>query len=346
DDAPWTTRRLLSWIRTHLESRKIDSPRICAELLVSAAIGAERLRLYMEPDRLASEEERSTLREWVRRASAHEPVQYLVGEAWFHGHRFEVDSSTLIPRPSTETLVEVSAELLQDVSPTGLRVLEPCTGTGCAGLALLRLLDRPHRAAARMREVDEAILADVERLSAAMDGASDAPDDAPEPAGEPSEPVIGTLPGESASVVATDLVPAAVALATRNAAAMTLGDRFDARVGSLYEPLREAERGSFDLILANPPYISDAEFARSPLNVREHEPATALRGGVDGLDVMRPLVADAPRWLRPGGVLAVEAQYDQADAVRGLMETAGFREISVRRDLDDHERVIVGRLPQ
>ena len=53
DDAPWTTRRLLSWIRTHLESRKIDSPRICAELLVSAAIGAERLRLYMEPDRLA-----------------------------------------------------------------------------------------------------------------------------------------------------------------------------------------------------------------------------------------------------------------------------------------------------
>ncbi|MEE2895514.1 MAG: hypothetical protein VX726_07185 [Planctomycetota bacterium] len=99
EDGPWTTRRLLQWIRTHLESRRIDSPRVCAELMVAAAIGSERLRLYMEPDRHASDEERDLLRDWVRRASRHEPVQYLVGEAWFHGLRFEVDSSTLIPRP-------------------------------------------------------------------------------------------------------------------------------------------------------------------------------------------------------------------------------------------------------
>ena len=194
-----------------------------------------------------------------------------------------------------------------------------------------------------MREVDEAILADVARLSAAMNASADSSEDSPDSDEAASTSVIGTLPGESAVVVATDVVPAAVALATRNAAAMTLGDRFDARVGSLYEPLHATEQGTFDLILANPPYISDAEFKRSPLNVRNHEPASALRGGVDGLDLMRPLVAEAPRWLREGGFLAVEAQYDQADAVRGLMEAAGFRDITVRRDLDDHERVIAGR---
>ena len=119
-----------------MESRDVDSPRICSELMVSTAIRCERLRLYMEPDRVATEAERETLRDWVRRASLHEPVQYLVGEAWFRGHRFEVDSSTLIPRPSTETLVEVAAAHLAGLDHPPL-ILEPCTGTGWAGIALL-----------------------------------------------------------------------------------------------------------------------------------------------------------------------------------------------------------------
>ena len=337
EDSPWTTRRLLQWIRTHLESRKIDSPRICAEMLVSSAIGSERLRLYMEPDRIATEEERETLREWVRRASADEPVQYLVGEAWFQGHRFEVNSSTLIPRPSTETLVEVSSERLLGCEHSPV-IFEPCTGTGCAGLSLLRLLDRPHRAAARMREADQAILADVARLAAAVGEKVD--QDGAEGGG--SEPILGILPGESARVIASDLVPAAVALAQRNASSLGLSDRFETRIGSLYESLKPSEEGMFDLILSNPPYVSDAEYERCPPNVRLHEPATALRGGVDGLDLVRPLISEASRWLRSGGFFVIEVQFDQASKVSSLMEAAGFANCSIHRDSDDHERVVSG----
>ncbi|MAC19725.1 MAG: protein-(glutamine-N5) methyltransferase, release factor-specific [Phycisphaerae bacterium] len=337
EDSSWTTRRLLRWIRTHLEAQEIDSPKICAEMLVSAAIGSERLRLYMEPDRVATEEERATLREWVRRACGDEPVQYLVGEAWFHGHRFEVNSSTLIPRPSTETLVEVSLERLHGCGHSPV-IFEPCTGTGCAGLSLLRLLDRPHRAAARMREADQAILADVARLAAAVGEKVDSDD----PPGAGAEPILGTLPGESARVVASDLVPAAIALAQRNAAALGLADRFETRIGSLYEPLKPSEAGIFDLILTNPPYVSDAEYQRCPPNVRLHEPASALRGGADGLDLVRPLIAEAPRWLRSGGFLAIEIQFDQASEVARLMESAGFADCAIHRDSDDHERVLSG----
>lgn len=335
-DDPWTTRRLLAWIRSHLAEREVDSPRVCAELLVSAAIGAERLRLYMEPDRPATDAERRLLRDWVRRAGEHEPVQYLVGEAWFHGLRFEVDASTLIPRPSSETLVEVAAERLRGIHHP-VRILEPCTGTGCVGVALLRLLDRPHRAASRLREADEAIRADVARLVAATGGELE--EDGAD--GDPAE--ITVLPGELASLVATELVPAAAGLAGRNIAAHGLGDRAEVRVGSLYQPLADREQATFDLIVANPPYVSDAEYAACPRNVKDHEPATALRGGPDGLDLVRPLVADAGRWLRPGGVIALEIQYDQAETVRRLLDEAGFGDVQVRRDFEGHDRVVSGK---
>lgn len=333
---PWTTRRLLKWIRDHLEAREVDSPRVCSELMVSAATGCERLRLYMEPDRVATDTERETLREWVRRASLHEPVQYLVGEAWFRGHRFEVDSSTLIPRPSTETLVEVAAGRLAGLAHPAM-IFETCTGTGCAGLALLSDLDRPHKAAARMREADEAIRADAVRLAAAVGEKVD-PDGS-------EESLVRELPGESSRVVATDVVAAAISLARRNAEGMGLADRFEARIGSLFEPLQPGERGTFDLILANPPYVSDVEFERCPANVKDHEPATSLRGGADGLDVIRPLVAESPRWLRPGGTLALEVQFDQGARVTGLLKESGFVDVEVRRDGEGHERVVVGTLP-
>ena len=192
-----------------------------------------------------------------------------------------------------------------------------------------------------MREADEAIRADAARLAASV--GESLGDGMPEQEG--GEPLVRQLPGESARVVATDVVPAAISLAIRNAESLGLADRFDARVGSLFEPLRPVEEGAFDLVLANPPYVSDAEYERCPPNVRDHEPSTSLRGGVDGLDVIRPLVATSTRWLRPAGALAVEMQFDQGEPVAALFRKAGFQEIEVRRDVDGHERVVMGRLP-
>lgn len=352
---------------THLEERGVDSPAVCADMLLSAAIGAERLRLYMEPDRLASDEERATLRDWVKRAATHEPVQFLVGEAWFHQIRIEVDSSTMIPRPATETLVEVGHRRL-DASTDSARILDLCTGTGCVSIALLNLIDRPQRAAARMQEAEQAARAELVRLSSALGAAGGTGGNEGEPDGavgmehdpaidesianEPSsnaeegEPVAAGESGSflHASVVATELVNEAVELARRNAARHLHADRIDVRQGSLYDPVTPEERSSFDLIISNPPYISDVEFERCPPNVRDHEPATALRGGKDGLDVIRRVIEEAPVWLAPGGVLAIEMQYDQASAVRSLFGAAGFGDIEVHQDVDELDRVVSGRL--
>lgn len=359
DTEPWTTRRLRTWIRDHLAAREVDSPAVCADLLLASALGSERLRLYMEPDRVATEEERSTLRDWVQRASIHEPVQYLVGECWFRGLRIEVDASTMIPRPATETLVEVGHDRITRTGAKA-RILDLCTGTGCIPIALLTSIDRPHRAAARLEEADAVVRADLARLKAAVgmdadestppsgeegaveasaDPASDSAEDFVE-SGAPTQVALEA----GASVIATELVPEAVALANRNIASHGYSDRVEIRPGSLFDPLRPEERGTFDLIVSNPPYVSDAEFEKCPPNVRDHEPATALRGGRDGLDLIRRIVAEAPTWLAPGGGLAIEIQYDQADRVRDCFVEAGFTDLRVDRDVDDLDRVVSGRV--
>ena len=350
DTEPWTTRRLRTWIRDHLAAREVDSPAVCADLLLASALGSERLRLYMEPDRVATEEERSTLRDWVQRASVHEPVQYLVGESWFRGLRIEVDASTMIPRPATETLVEVGHGR---ITRTGAKakILDLCTGTGCIPIALLTSIDRPHRAAARLEEAEAAARADLARLRSAvgMDATEASPPSGDDPA--TAEDPIGSGSSDQlsldagAAVIAIELVAGAVELANRNIATHAYSDRIEVRQGSLFDALRPEERGTFDLIVSNPPYVSDAEFEKCPPNVKDHEPATALRGGRDGLDLVRRIVAEAPAWLAADGGLAVEIQYDQAERVRDCFVDAGFVEVRLDRDADELDRVVSGRHP-
>jgi release factor glutamine methyltransferase len=126
--------------------KDLDSPRLSAELLLSHVIGCERLRLYMDADRPATALERENLRELVGRALSHEPVQYLVGKAFFFGLPFKVDQRVLIPRPATETIVE---HVLQHARATpgfggasgdGLLIADVCTGSGCIAIALAKHL--------------------------------------------------------------------------------------------------------------------------------------------------------------------------------------------------------------
>ena len=105
-----------------------------------------------------------------------------------------------------------------------------------------------------------------------------------------------------ARVDAVDLSPAALEVAARNVARHGVGGRLALHLGDVYAPLGERR---YDLIVSNPPYVSDAEMDALPQEYR-HEPDMALRAGRDGLDVVRRLLAGAPRHLEPGGLLAVE----------------------------------------
>lgn len=140
-DGAWTSRKLLDWTAGHLERKGVDSPRLAAEMLLAHVLETPRIQLYADLDRPAGPLERAAFRELVERAAAHEPVQYLVGVAHFFSMRFEVADDVLIPRPSTETLVE---HVIQHARRTpGFRqpaIADLGAGSGAIAVALAKHL--------------------------------------------------------------------------------------------------------------------------------------------------------------------------------------------------------------
>lgn len=139
--ARWTTRSLLAWMRDAFTKADLDSPRLFSEMLLAHVLECDRLRLYMEADRPASPEERDRLRDLVARALRHEPVQYLVGEAWFYSLPFRVDRRVLIPRPSSETIVELALRHARaEPGFDRARFADIGVGSGCLSVAMLKNL--------------------------------------------------------------------------------------------------------------------------------------------------------------------------------------------------------------
>ena len=141
----------------------------------------------------------------------------------------------------------------------------------------------------------------------------------------------------SATLHATDLSPDALALAAENATRHALTDRIVFHQADLLPP----DDAQFDLIIANLPYIPAEEIASLSPEVR-HDPASALDGGTDGLDLIRRLIETAPDRLAPGGALLLEIGLGQADAVNTLLSARKFRDISVRPDYQNIPRFAVG----
>ena len=335
-DGPWTVRRLLGWIAGFLKEREVDSPRHVAEALLADVLKVERLKLYMEPDRELAGDELAALRALVARAGRHEPVQFLVGRWTFFGRDFKVAPCTLIPRPCTETLVERALEWYRarhaERGAGAVRVLDLCTGTGCIAVSIalgMKAIARPSNAGCKPLRGERAAVDALPTISIGE-----------EPAAAAAAVTAETAAGDI-SVVATDVVREAVELARDNA--RQLGVAIDVLAGDLWGALAHGDR--FDLIVSNPPYVTDAEYAALDRNVREYEPASALRGGADGLDFVRRIVDGAAERIAPGGMLLIEIGWKHGDAARALVSGAvhgkNWEQVDVLKDGDGIDRVLV-----
>ena len=281
---PWTIGKVVSWATDDFRARGFETPRLEAEVLLAHALSVPRMTILIEPARPLAPDELARYRGLISRRRTREPVAYLTGAREFYGRSFAVDASVLIPRPDTETLVDVALARTAARSLYG-RALDLCTGSGCVAITLCR--ERP-----------------------------------------------------TWRVTGTDLSSAALAVARRNAHA--LGAHTLALLeGDLYGPVAGQK---FELVTANPPYIPDAEIETLDADVRSFEPRMALSGGPDGHALNRRVIAEAPRVLVKGGVLAVEIMAGTADAVSEMFVTAGFREVVAARDYGGNDRVVSGIL--
>ena len=142
--------------------------------------------------------------------------------------------------------------------------------------------------------------------------------------------------GPFARVIATDVMADALAVARHNVA--QVGAPVELRHGDLLDPLTGE---SVHAVVANPPYLTDAEYAALDPSVREFEPRAALVGGHDGMAYIRRLVEEGNVILVPGGLLAMELDCERAAATADLARRAGWRNVRVERDLFGRPRYLL-----
>lgn len=310
--AVWTVSSLLATAAGYLAQHGSPSARLDAELLLARVLGVERMTLYLDGNRPLAAPEIGAFRHLIRRRARHEPVAYILGRAHFRYLELEVTPAVLVPRPETEELVDRAFAWL-DTHPLALAEPHPLSPAeapaGSAGRDADALgsssLEAPPR------------IADVGTGSGAI--------------------ALSLASERGLRVLAVDSSGGALAVAAGNRERLGLGERIELREGDLLWGIAD---GSLRLVLSNPPYVSDQEMQELPPDVAGYEPQTALRGGPDGLDVIRRLLPDALRALSPGGRLLLEVGVEQAAAVVALGREAGFCCADVYRDLSGKERIV------
>ena len=303
-------REALRWGEQALDQSALDSPRLDAEILLAHALGMTRAQLHAHTQSQLSSAELDCYRQLIERRARREPVAYIVGHQEFYGLDLFVDSRVLIPRPETELLVEKAIEISQRQSV----VADVCKS---------RRSERRLSSEVYRNQASGSVVADVGTGSGAI-----------------AVSLAVHLP--QAQVYATDASPAALEVAACNCRRHGVEDRVRLLQGHLLEPLPEP----VDLIVANLPYVSQAELAQLPPEISRYEPREALDGGPDGLDCIRRLLVQVGVHLKSRGIVLLEIGATQGQAVIALAERHfPAARVEISRDYAGLDRVVIVRTP-
>ena len=147
---------------------------------------------------------------------------------------------------------------------------------------------------------------------------------------------------KDARVTLADISQEAMAVAKKNIAAQKLSGRVSCvRADALGEPA--AFLGEFDMIVSNPPYVTEQEMEELQSSVKDYEPHLALYGGADGLDFYRAIAENYAKCLKPGGYLCFEFGMGQGDDVCSILEMNGYTILERSRDYNDRERAVLAQ---
>lgn len=142
----------------------------------------------------------------------------------------------------------------------------------------------------------------------------------------------------NAKLIATDLSETALSIAKTNAASLNLAPRVSFHQGGWWDAVPAGQ--TFDMVLSNPPYITNAAMETLDHEVLGYDPDMALRGGADGLDAYKIIIAGASPHLAPKGWLGLEIGFDQAEALENLLKSGPWTNIHVDQDLSGLDRVV------
>ena len=319
-DQQWTVQKLLDWTRDYFTKSQVDSPRLCAEILLSQSLKCKRMDLYLRYSYLPTESELAEFRGLVKRAVAGEPVAYLTGEKEFYSLKFKVTPAVLIPRPETEIIVEQAINHIRKLTDDeNLKIDNDDLSEEIQHESQENKLSE--KSADDKKEIPEVLLWDICTGSGCIS-------------------IAIAKNSKVAKVLATDICPRALSIAQENIESHKL----DEKIKSIQADLTniddtEFAKLKFDVITSNPPYVRTDD----PIGATvDREPAKALFAGDDGLDLIRVLIPNVAEKLKSAGVFIMEFGIDQADEIRDIiMQTNKFAEPVFIKDHQNFERTVI-----
>lgn len=357
----WTIQKILSWTTDFFQRKGIEHPRLSAEWLLSAVCKLSRVELYVNFDRPLTPDELTHMRTLVQQRAQGNPLQYITGEMPFRHLIMRVQPGVLIPRPETETLVELALAWMDEQAP--LQGWEEIPTPVRYEVALLEETSdaaRVDETADITDDVSSSVLS-LEEVEAPLSVENDTASEQFAFDGKVCHVLdIGTGSGCIAlslaherpyvSVVATDVSPEARTQAESNVVRLNARHKVrivEADLFPSHEDLTWAHVSvpAFDVIVSNPPYIPTAVLDEDvPEEVRDFEPRLALDGGTDGLDIYRRILERIDEYLKPGGLLVVELHETcLEEAYREACTYDFWEEVRIEQDLTGRTRFIVAR---
>ncbi|NBO37269.1 peptide chain release factor N(5)-glutamine methyltransferase [bacterium] len=260
----WTVRDVLNWTAHKFAGLELPTPLLDAQLLIGSVLSLSKVEIYTQLDRPLLEDERTQLRDLVRRRLSGEPVAYLLNQKFWHDLDLFVDRRVLVPRPETETLLDLVLAVCRHETRKPKRILDVCTGSGCLAIALGKAFP-------------------------------------------------------SAEVVALDISPDALQIAQMNCQRNRISNveliLADACLPATYSQL--LNKGRFDIVVSNPPYVSESEWQNCDVSVKDFEPRIALVGGEQGWVMPARLLQtlSSSGVLSGAGIIALELGISHPEAL-------------------------------
>ena len=303
-----TVLEILNRTKVFFEKKGIPDARLDAEYIISYGLKMKnRMDLYLNFEKPLTPAELDVLRTMVARRATREPLQHIIGDTSFRGFIIKCDRRALIPRPETESLVDMAADSLKGIEKPF--IVEIGTGTGAISIACAKEI-----AGAKVlaTDVSEDALA-LARTNAEANG----------------------LGGSNADVDAAG--------ASAGSASLTFaqGDLLNAITADVIANVAGDASAKIDCLIANLPYIPDSEKDKLQPEVAKYDPALALFGGADGLDLVRKLLQQTEGKLKPGASILLEIGSEQGEMLKAEAEKYPWLEFTgIHKDFCNNVRFV------
>ena len=309
-----TVLEILNRTKVFFEKKGIPDARLDAEYIISYGLKMKnRMDLYLNFEKPLTPAELDVLRTMVARRATREPLQHIIGDTSFRGFIIKCDRRALIPRPETESLVDMASDCLKGIEKPF--IVEIGTGTGAISIACAKEI-----AGAKVLATD--VSEDALALARTNAEAND---------------LAGNPDAESAAY-STDSTASASSASTLTFAQ---GDLLSAVTADVIANVAGDATAKIDCLIANLPYIPDSEKDKLQPEVAKYDPALALFGGADGLDLVRKLLQQTEGKLKAGASILLEIGSEQGEMLKAEAEKYPWLEFTgIHKDFCNNVRFV------